>query len=112
TSVQDSGLLSGYIRTYVFVRFLSPCSHREMYTPELNLIESLSLKMDFLIRWRIMRLSKPGLRQYSRKKVIAWPKDMYQSCGTSLFFYSSYRYLPYLLDIKVHKHLFRALVQF
>ncbi|MFQ6660432.1 hypothetical protein Gotur_028962, partial [Gossypium turneri] len=37
TSVQDSGLLSGYIRTYVFVRFSSPCSHREMYSPKLNL---------------------------------------------------------------------------
>ncbi|MBA0870875.1 hypothetical protein Goshw_018191, partial [Gossypium schwendimanii] len=36
TSVEDSGSLSGYIRTYVFVRFSSPCSHREMYPPELN----------------------------------------------------------------------------
>ncbi|KAG8483915.1 hypothetical protein CXB51_023338 [Gossypium anomalum] len=35
-SVQDSGSLSGYIRTYGFVRFSSPCSHREMYSPELN----------------------------------------------------------------------------
>ncbi|MBA0879090.1 hypothetical protein Goshw_011793, partial [Gossypium schwendimanii] len=32
----DSGLLSGYIRTYVFVIFSSPYSHREMYSPELN----------------------------------------------------------------------------
>ncbi|KAG8502328.1 hypothetical protein CXB51_000325 [Gossypium anomalum] len=29
-SVQDSGSLSGYIRTYGFVRFSSPCSHREI----------------------------------------------------------------------------------
>ena len=36
TSVQDSESLSGYIRTYVFVRFSSPCSYREMYSPELN----------------------------------------------------------------------------
>ncbi|MBA0729474.1 hypothetical protein Golax_020463, partial [Gossypium laxum] len=35
-SVKDSELLSGYIRTYVFVRFSSPCSHREMYSPEQN----------------------------------------------------------------------------
>ncbi|MFQ6657688.1 hypothetical protein Gotur_027266, partial [Gossypium turneri] len=46
------------------------------------------------------------------EKVIVWPKDMYQSCGTSLLFYSSYGDLPYLLDIKVDKHLFRALAQF
>ncbi|MBA0778166.1 hypothetical protein Gotri_006065 [Gossypium trilobum] len=26
--------------------------------------------MDFLITWRIMRLSRPGLRQHSEKKVI------------------------------------------
>ncbi|MBA0879287.1 hypothetical protein Goshw_020538 [Gossypium schwendimanii] len=40
--------------------------------------------MNFLIKWRIMWLSKPGLKQYSGKNVIVWPKDMYQSCGTSL----------------------------
>ncbi|MBA0880889.1 hypothetical protein Goshw_024171 [Gossypium schwendimanii] len=40
--------------------------------------------MDFLIMWRIMRLSRPCLRQHSQKKVIVWPKDMYRSCGTSL----------------------------
>ncbi|MFQ6636977.1 hypothetical protein Gotur_014067 [Gossypium turneri] len=33
---RDSGTLSGYIRTYVFVRFSSSYSHREMYSPELN----------------------------------------------------------------------------
>ncbi|MFQ6668919.1 hypothetical protein Gotur_034378 [Gossypium turneri] len=43
-----------------------------------------------------------------REKGIVWLKDMYQSCGTSLLFYSSYGDLPYLLDIKVDKHLFRA----
>ncbi|KAG8491718.1 hypothetical protein CXB51_015124 [Gossypium anomalum] len=32
----DSGSLSRYICTYVFVRFSSPCSYREMYSPELN----------------------------------------------------------------------------
>ncbi|MBA0878517.1 hypothetical protein Goshw_028868 [Gossypium schwendimanii] len=40
--------------------------------------------MNFSIKWRIMRLFKPGLRQYNGKEVIVWPKDMYQSCGTSL----------------------------
>ncbi|MBA0637731.1 hypothetical protein Godav_029131, partial [Gossypium davidsonii] len=52
--------------------------------------------MYFLIKWRIMRLFKPDLRQQSGEKVIVWLKDMYQSCGTSL----------------VEKHLFRALAQF
>ncbi|MBA0877278.1 hypothetical protein Goshw_029435, partial [Gossypium schwendimanii] len=64
--------------------------------------------MDFLIKWRIMRPSKPGLRQYSGKKVIVWPKDVYQSCEiwdqwndeVKQLFYSSYGDLPYLLDIK------------
>ncbi|MBA0635075.1 hypothetical protein Godav_025771 [Gossypium davidsonii] len=37
TSVQGSGSLSRYIRTYVFMIFSSPCSHREMYSPEPNL---------------------------------------------------------------------------
>ncbi|MBA0634625.1 hypothetical protein Godav_024806 [Gossypium davidsonii] len=43
-----------------------------------------------------MQLSKLGLRQHNKKKVIVWSKDMYQSRGTSL----------------VDKHLFRALAQF
>ncbi|MBA0650096.1 hypothetical protein Goklo_017574, partial [Gossypium klotzschianum] len=62
-------------------------------------MESLLWKRDFLIRWRIMRLSKPGLSQHSKRKV-------------KQLFYSSYGDLPYLLDIKVDKHLFRALAQF
>ncbi|KAK5843082.1 hypothetical protein PVK06_005513 [Gossypium arboreum] len=37
TSARASGLLPGYIRTYVFVRFSSPHGHREMCSPELNL---------------------------------------------------------------------------
>ncbi|MBA0878391.1 hypothetical protein Goshw_006847 [Gossypium schwendimanii] len=31
-----------------------------------------------------MRLSKLGLRQHNKRKVIVWPKDMCQNCGTSL----------------------------
>ncbi|MFQ6655895.1 hypothetical protein Gotur_026243, partial [Gossypium turneri] len=41
TFVQDRGSLSGYICTYVFLRFSSPCSHREMYSPELNSVHAL-----------------------------------------------------------------------
>ncbi|MBA0880327.1 hypothetical protein Goshw_018657 [Gossypium schwendimanii] len=31
-----------------------------------------------------MLLSKPDLRQHCKRKVIAWLKDMCQSCGTLL----------------------------
>ncbi|MBA0649960.1 hypothetical protein Goklo_017454, partial [Gossypium klotzschianum] len=62
-------------------------------------MESLSWKRNFLIRWRIMWLSKLGLRQHSEKKV-------------KQLFYSGYEDLPYLFDIKVDKHLFCALAQF
>ncbi|MBA0855725.1 hypothetical protein Goshw_018027 [Gossypium schwendimanii] len=30
-----------------------------------------------------MRLSEPGSKQHSEKKVIVWLRDMYQSYGTS-----------------------------
>ncbi|MFQ6670569.1 hypothetical protein Gotur_035429 [Gossypium turneri] len=59
-----------------------------------------------------MQLSKLGLRQHSKKKVIVWPKDTYQSRRTSLLFYSGYGDLPYLLDIKVDKYLIHAIAQF
>ena len=38
TSAWASGLLPGYIRAYIFVRFSPPHGHREMYSPELNSI--------------------------------------------------------------------------
>ncbi|MFQ6657820.1 hypothetical protein Gotur_027336 [Gossypium turneri] len=60
-----------------------------------------------------MRLSKIGLRQHSKRKVIAWSKDMCQwNDEVKQLFYSSYGDLPYLLDLKVDKYLFRALAQF
>ncbi|MBA0655829.1 hypothetical protein Goklo_008254, partial [Gossypium klotzschianum] len=100
-------------------------------------IGNLSWKKGFLIRWRITLLSELGLRRYNVRKVTVWTKDMYQNYGTfnrisvtqnSLqelkeiwdqwndkdrqLFYSNYGNLPYLLDMKVDKHLFRALAQF
>ncbi|MFQ6628783.1 hypothetical protein Gotur_006647 [Gossypium turneri] len=36
----------------------------------------------FLIRWRIMRLSKLGPKRHSARKVIVWLRDMYQNYGT------------------------------
>ncbi|XP_040942353.1 uncharacterized protein [Gossypium hirsutum] len=50
-----------------------------------------------------MRLSKLGLRQHNKRK---WNDEIKQ------LFYSSYGDLPYLLDVKVDKRLFRALAQF
>ncbi|MFQ6671344.1 hypothetical protein Gotur_035920 [Gossypium turneri] len=49
TPVQDSGSLPGYICTYVFMRFSSPCSHREMYSPEPNSVHrKLIMERGFL----------------------------------------------------------------
>ncbi|MBA0655755.1 hypothetical protein Goklo_008193, partial [Gossypium klotzschianum] len=50
-----------------------------------------------------MRLFEPGPKQHNEKK---WNDEVRQ------LFYSNYGDLPYLLDIKVDKHLFRALAQF
>ncbi|KAK5836400.1 hypothetical protein PVK06_012188 [Gossypium arboreum] len=53
TSAWASGLLPGYIRTYVFVRFSSPHSHREMCPPGLNLVSihgSISRLESFVMR--------------------------------------------------------------
>ncbi|KAH1039360.1 hypothetical protein J1N35_041103 [Gossypium stocksii] len=56
--LEDSGLLSGYICTYVFVRFSSPCSHREMYSPKLNSWITARIKQKGeckCIPWKILR---------------------------------------------------------
>ncbi|MFQ6625689.1 hypothetical protein Gotur_006135 [Gossypium turneri] len=115
TSVQDSGLLSGYIRTYVFVRFLSPCSHREMYTPELNLVYAL---VHIRLLDRELIIENGFLDKVEDNAAVqTWSKAIQQKKGDSLAegYVSElwdFTHLPYLLDIKVHKHLFRALVQF
>ncbi|MFQ6665186.1 hypothetical protein Gotur_032011, partial [Gossypium turneri] len=97
TSVQDSGSLLGYIRTYVFVRFSSPCSHREMYSPEPNSIERPIMEREFLSK----------VEDNALKEIWAqWDDEVKQ------LFYCNYGDLPYLLDINVDEHLFRALAQF
>ncbi|MBA0853973.1 hypothetical protein Goshw_024556 [Gossypium schwendimanii] len=58
-----------------------------------------------------MQPSEFGLKKFSRKKVIASRKDTHQNYGTSLALVN-YGDLPFLLDVKVDKHLFRALVQY
>ncbi|MFQ6634453.1 hypothetical protein Gotur_012347 [Gossypium turneri] len=68
-----------------------------MYSPELNSIESLSWKTNFLIKWKIIQLKEIWAQ---------WDDKVKQ------LFYCNYGDLPYLLDIKVDEHLFRALAQF
>ncbi|KAG8498341.1 hypothetical protein CXB51_006877 [Gossypium anomalum] len=77
---EDSGSLSGYIRTCVFVRFSSPYSRREIVTQN-DLQELRDI-------WN------------------SWSNEVKQ------LFYCNYGNLPYLLDAKVDKYLFRALAQF
>ncbi|MFQ6662370.1 hypothetical protein Gotur_030222 [Gossypium turneri] len=56
TSVQDSGSLSEYIRTYVFVRFSSPCSHRKMYSPEPNSVDMVPTVEEYTTLLRCPRI--------------------------------------------------------
>ncbi|MFQ6643524.1 hypothetical protein Gotur_018457 [Gossypium turneri] len=109
TSVQDSGSLLGYIRTYVFVRFSSPCSHREMYSPEPNSVQKGDSLMEGYVSelWDFTRISVTQNSLQELKKIWdQWDNDIKQ------LFYSNYGDLPYLLSVKVDKHLFRALVQY
>ncbi|MFQ6667006.1 hypothetical protein Gotur_033173 [Gossypium turneri] len=55
-----------------------------------------------------MRLSELGLKQHSKRRAIAWPMGMYRNYGILLASVD----FPYLLDVKVDKHLFQALAQF
>ncbi|KAG8485476.1 hypothetical protein CXB51_021408 [Gossypium anomalum] len=55
-----------------------------------------------------MRPSINRLKQRNKRRVIVLQRGIYQSCGISLVSVD----LPYLLDIKVDNHLFRALAQF
>ncbi|KAG8502655.1 hypothetical protein CXB51_000157 [Gossypium anomalum] len=94
TSVQDSGSLSRYIRTYVFVRFSSPCSHREMYPPELN---SLIMENGFFDKVE------------DNAAVRIWAETIQQEKGDSL----TKGYVSELWDFtRIDERLFRALVQY
>ncbi|MBA0755486.1 hypothetical protein Gogos_020970, partial [Gossypium gossypioides] len=125
TSVQDSGSLSGYIRTYVFVRFSSPYSHRETYSPKLNSVlednaivriwsEKVQLeKGDSLAKRYVSELwdyTRISVTQNSLQELNEiW--DQWND-ETKQLFYSNYGDLPYLLNIKVDEQLFRALAQY
>ncbi|MFQ6623060.1 hypothetical protein Gotur_003034 [Gossypium turneri] len=55
-----------------------------------------------------MRLSELGLKRYSKKRVIVCLTSMYRNYGTLRASVD----LPYLLDVKIDKCLFRVLAQF
>ncbi|MFQ6639427.1 hypothetical protein Gotur_015036 [Gossypium turneri] len=74
-----------------------------MYSPELNsVLESLSWKRDFLIKWKTIRSCEYGSRKDNKRKVTICRRGICQN----------YRISPYLLDVKVDKYLFRALTQY
>ncbi|MBA0638456.1 hypothetical protein Godav_022262 [Gossypium davidsonii] len=60
------------------------------------------MESEFLIKWKIMRLSGYGQKKRNSRK----------DDEVKQLFYYNYGDLPYLLDIKVDEHLFRALAQF
>ncbi|KAG8495942.1 hypothetical protein CXB51_009282 [Gossypium anomalum] len=125
TSAWASGLLPEYIRTYDFVRFSSPHGHREMYSPELNSI----LEDNAAVRvWSEKLQSEKGdsltegytleLQEFTRvnaaQNELQELKDIWARWDeeTKQLFYQSYGDMSHLLDIKVDKHLFWAMVQF
>ncbi|KAG8482505.1 hypothetical protein CXB51_024139 [Gossypium anomalum] len=120
-SVQDSRSLSGYIRTYGFVRFSSPCSHMEIlldkvegnanvhrWSEQTQLEKGDSLAVGYM----------PELSGYTRISVtqnnLQELKETWDQWGneTKQLFYGNYGDLPYLLDVQVDEHLFQALVLF
>ncbi|MFQ6668914.1 hypothetical protein Gotur_034378 [Gossypium turneri] len=96
TSVQDSGLLSEYIRTYVFASVHIQLLDRELIMEDgfLDKVEEDNTAVQTCVTQNNLRELKEIWDQ--------WSNEVKQ------LFYSSYGDLPYLLDIKVDKHLFRA----
>ncbi|KAG8500629.1 hypothetical protein CXB51_004336 [Gossypium anomalum] len=110
-SVQDSGPLSGYIRTYGFNGLLDRVEgnanvHR---WPEQTLLgkgDSITVGyMSELSDYTCISVTQNNLQEL---KAIwdQWGNETKQS------FYSKYGDLPYLFDIQVDENLFRALAQF
>ncbi|KAA3487857.1 Nucleoside-triphosphatase THEP1 [Gossypium australe] len=96
TSAWASGLLPRYIHTCVFVIFSSPHGHREIVT------EGHTSEL-----WDFTRISAAQNELQKLKDIWAhWDDE------TKQLFYHNYGDSPYLLDVKVDKHLFRAMAQF
>ncbi|KAA3480428.1 Nucleoside-triphosphatase THEP1 [Gossypium australe] len=128
TSAWASGLLPGYICTYVFVKFSLPHGHREMYSPEPNSVsihgqflklESWLWRTNSLIKWKTMQSSvhEKGdslaegyvseLRDFARISVTQNELQELKGIWTQWddeakqLFYCNYGDLPYLLDVKI-----------
>ncbi|MBA0879967.1 hypothetical protein Goshw_018381, partial [Gossypium schwendimanii] len=85
TSVQDSGSLSGYICTYVFVRFSSPCSHREIAKPHVVNLRSLPLVEPLQTPNRKLIMESEFLDKVEDNRVVRiWSKKMQLEKGESL----------------------------
>ncbi|KAG8502568.1 hypothetical protein CXB51_000017 [Gossypium anomalum] len=114
TSVQDSGSLSGYIRTYVFVRFSSPYSHRETFFDKVEDNAAVRIwaetaqqeKGDSLTEgyvselWDFTRVSVTQNNLQEMKEIWGqWDDEIKR------LFYCHYGDLPYLLDVKIDERL-------
>ncbi|KAG8473275.1 hypothetical protein CXB51_035195 [Gossypium anomalum] len=87
-SVQDSGSLSGYIRTYGF-----SVSKLESFVMENGLLD------------RVEGNANNNLQELKEIRD-QWGNE------TKQLFYGNYGDLPYLLDVQIDEHLFQALAQF
>ncbi|MFQ6665233.1 hypothetical protein Gotur_032033 [Gossypium turneri] len=97
------------------MRFSSPCSHREMYSPEPNSVRAL---VHIRLLYRELIMEKGFLDKVEDNAAVqTWSETTQRKKGDSLVegYVSEswdFTHLPYLLDIKVDKHLFRTLAQF
>ncbi|KAG8501836.1 hypothetical protein CXB51_004103 [Gossypium anomalum] len=132
-SVQDSRSLSGYIRTYGFVRFSSSCidsrsvSKLESFIVENGLLDRVEgnanvhrwseqaqpEKRDSIAEGYVSKLSDYTPISVTQNNLQEL-KEIWNQLGneTKQLFYGNYGDLPYFLDIQVDEHLFRALAQF
>ncbi|KAG8478528.1 hypothetical protein CXB51_028332 [Gossypium anomalum] len=124
-SVQDSGSLSGYIRTYgIDSRSVSKL---ESFVMENGLLDRVEGNAN-VHRWSEQTQLEKGdsiaagymseLSGYTRISVtqnnLQELKEIWDQWGneTKQLFYGNYGDLPYLLDVQIDKHLFRPLAQF
>ncbi|KAG8502707.1 hypothetical protein CXB51_000495 [Gossypium anomalum] len=124
-SVQDSGSLLGYIRTYGIDSW--SVSKLESFVMENGLLDRVEDNAN-VHRWSEQTQLEKGdsiavgymseLSEYTRISVtqnnLQEPKEIWDQWGneTKQLFYGNYGDLPYLLDVQVDKRLFRALAQF
>ncbi|KAG8472941.1 hypothetical protein CXB51_035053 [Gossypium anomalum] len=121
-SMQDSGSLSGYIRTYSF-----SVSKLESFVMENGLLDRVEGNVN-VHRWSEQTQLEKGdsldwgytskLSNYTHISVtqnnLQELKEIWDQWGneTKQVFYGNYGDLPYLLDVQIDEHLFQALAQF